>query len=180
MDFTNATIGEVDFPALDASNKEPAFFTVKIHPETTLSRPASGTVQHPIGPPQKVWLPGNFRLTIGGLDTTHVSKVDAIAIKWSPFNKVEVDPLGFTLSDAFSKTWRTYFTSFVEERSGEELTGKLEVLNQALDTTLASVDFGHMGIYMLDPTGPQPSAGIKRLKAEMYCEEIAFTYGAPT
>jgi hypothetical protein len=50
------------------------------------------------------------------------------------------------------------------------------VLNQTLVDTLATIEFGHMGIYMLDPVGAQPSADeIRRVKAEMYCEEIAFT-----
>ena len=90
--------------------------------------------------------------------------------------QIAVDPLSFTLSEATSKTWRSYFNGFVLRNSGKELTGTLEVLNTTLSDTLATIDFGHMGIYMLDPVGAQPSADeIRRVKAEMYCEEIVFT-----
>ena len=176
LDFPSAVVTEVDWPALDASSKDPAYLTVKITPQSTSRRLATGQIKS--GPPnqQKVWLPANFRLAIGELDCTHVSKIDAIAIKWSEADKIEVSPLGFTLSAAFGKTWLAFMDDFVLGGS-DELAGKLEVLDPSLSTTLAFLELGHVGIYMLDTLGVQPSGTIPRLKAEMYNEEIAFTYG---
>ena len=46
--------------------------------------------------------------------------------------------------------------------------------------TLAKIQFGHMGIYMLEPDGALPGSDpIRRVKAEMYCEEISFTRPKP-
>jgi hypothetical protein len=177
VDFTNALITEVGFPALDASSKEPVGLTVKWQPESARYRVATGKVTPPSGTSGKAWLPGNFRLSIDPLDCTRVSRIDAYPVKWNPLGKIEVGPLRFTLADSSSRTWRTHMDSFVVRNSGKELTGKLEVLNLALDKTLATVDFGHMGIYRLEPDRPSPTGdGLKRLQAEFYCEEIAFTY----
>ena len=178
VDFTNALITEVGFPALDAASKEPAGMTLKFQPATTRYRVATGNVTPPSGT-GKAWLPGNFRLSIEPLDCSRVAKIGAFTVKQSSISieKIEVTPLQFTLSDTSSKTWRVHMDSFVVRNSGKELDGKLEVLNIALDKTLATIEFGHMGIYRLEPDRPSPGGdGIKRLEAEFYCEEIAFTY----
>jgi hypothetical protein len=181
LDFTNALITEVGFPALDAASKTPVGLTVKLTPETTRFRAATGKLVPPSGG-QKAWLPGNFRLTIPGLDCNQVSKIDSFTVKQSGIDltQIAVDPLSFILSEGTSSTWRTYFNSFVLRNSGNELAGTLEVLNSTLVDTLAKIEFGHMGIYMLDPVGAQPSSDeIRRVKAEMYCEEISFTRPKP-
>jgi hypothetical protein len=175
LDFTNARITEVAFPLLDAASKTAVHMTLKWQPEATRLRTVTGKLTPPATGTGKAWLPGNFRLTIPPLDCTRVGKIDAWPSKVNPAGKIEVGPLGFTLPEAFAKTWRTYFDGFVLRNSGKELTGKLEVLNTALDTTLATIDFGHMGIFMLDPERPSGD-GIRRLKAEMYCEEFAFSW----
>jgi hypothetical protein len=166
----------VGFPALDAASKNPVGMSLKFAPETSRFRTATGRIT-PASGGQKQWLPANFRLTIPGLDCTQVGKIDAFTVKQGDLNEIAVSPLSFELSDASSKTWRSYFDSFVLRNSGRELVGKLEVLSSTLADTLATIDFGHMGIYMLEPVGAQPNADlVRRLNAEMYCEEIAFTY----
>ena len=84
LDFAEALIAEVGFPALDASSKEPGKFNLKIATEYTEMKYSQGnaTYQAPIFPEkQKRWTAANFRLQIDGMDTKRVLKVDAITIK---------------------------------------------------------------------------------------------------
>jgi len=171
MDFVNALITEIGLPALDAASKGTATMTLKFQPESTRTKVVTGKFSGSPSP-NKLWSPANFRLTIEGLDCTRVNKIDAFTLKQNAIEKIEIAPgLGIMLSEASSKTWKTYFDSFVLRNSGKELAGKLEYLNSDLSTTLGAVEFGHLGIFMLDPV---PGGTIRRVRAEMYGEEVAW------
>src|SRR5262249_14849856 len=94
LNFFQALITEVGFPACDAASKDAAKMTVKFAPEyTRMIAKTGGDVQAPVGKgEQKKWNPSNFRLKIDGLDTpcTRVNKIEALTIK----QKVVEDPVG--------------------------------------------------------------------------------------
>jgi phage tail-like protein len=135
LDFSNAIITEVGFPALDAASKDAAKMTIKIRPEwTRINARPGGSVSGMINTKaQKKWLPSNFRLEIAGLDSTRVNKIEAITVKQkvveSPVGaargyqkesgNVEVSKLVFTLPEAQAE-------SFYKEAVGKRGSGKRE------------------------------------------------------
>lgn len=199
MDFFHGLISEVGFPALDASSKDAAKMTIKISPEYTRHKAGSGKVDpsgYSVGKgEQKKWLPSNFRLTIGGLTCTHVNKIEAITLKQKvvehpigekrdyekePAN-LEVPNLVVTFTESTAKDWYEWHKSFVIDGvngQDKEKSGTLEYLTSDLKTTLFKLDFHGLGIFKLTPDKAEAfNENIRRVKAEMYCHEIKFTFG---
>ena len=198
LSFQEALISEIGFPALDASSKDAAKMTIKFTPEITRVQAAmggsiKGDTQAKI---QKKWLPSNFKLQIPGMDCTRVNKVEAIVVKQKnvenavgelrdaekePAN-LEIPNLVITLAESHAKEFYDWHKSFVIDGiCGEdaEKTGGLTFLAPDLKTELFTINFFHLGLFKLTPDKVEShSEGIRRIKVEMYCEEMTFDYKA--
>ena len=188
--FSNALITEVGFPACDASSKDPAFMALKFAPEVTRFGQGSGKPLDPGAKIQKKWLPANFRLTIDGLDCTRVNKIEAITVKQSVVErlgqieptKLEYPNLVVTLPESSAKTFYDWHEDFVikgNNSDASEKTGSLEYLTPDLKDVLFTLTFSNLGIFKCTPEKAEAgSENIRRVKAELYCEEMKFTYGS--
>jgi phage tail-like protein len=195
LSFTNAMITEVSMPALDAASKDAAKMTIKFMPEVTQRKKGSGNTVN-LARDQKMWLPANFRLRIDGLDeaTSRVNKIEAITIKQTVVapavgdtrdyqqeaTMVEVPNLVITLDepDAWSLyDWQDDFVIKGNNGQEKEKGGTLEYLAPDLKETLFTLKFGHLGIFKIAPDKMEAgSESIRRVKAEMYCEEVRFNF----
>jgi hypothetical protein len=193
LQFNNALITEIGFPASDGSSKEAAFLTVKLAPEHTTPLAGTGAV---IGLPatktQKAFIPSNFRLTINGIDCSKVNKIESFTIKQSTQTdpagtrrdfakvpgKLEFPNLVVNVPEAFAGSFYAWFQDMViNGNAGEnnERIGTLEWLDPTLKNTVLTVTFHHLGIFGFTPeTGGD---GIRRVKVEMYCEQITLAPG---
>ncbi|MGH2721749.1 MAG: phage tail protein [Actinomycetota bacterium] len=197
-DFKEALITEVGMPALDAASKDAAKMTIKFSPESTRNTKGSGAVvRPPVSKAQKKWLPANFRLTIAGLESAcaKVSKVEALTIKQSVASdpagdqldnrkepgKIDFPNLKVTLPEAWAEPFFAWHGDFVVKgNSGDEKekSGTLEYLTPDLSTALFTLSFKGLGIFKCAPEKAEAgSENIRRVKAEMYCEQITFKYG---
>jgi len=199
LDFFHGLISEIGFPALDAGSKDAAKMAIKLAPEYTRYKKGTGKVDpsaYSLGKgEQKKWLPRNFRLNIAGVDCTHVNKIEALTIKQKvvehavgekrdyqrePAN-VETPNLVVTFSEHTAEKWYEWHKSFVidgKNTQDAEKTGTLEYLTEDLGTSLFKLDFMGLGIFKLSPDKVEAGGeNIRRVKAEMYCEEIKFSYG---
>ena len=74
LEFRDGLITAVTVPVLDATNTNPAYLRVTIAPEqiiqTALSAPVTGTMN--------AWQDSDFRLTMGNLETTRVSRIEPL------------------------------------------------------------------------------------------------------
>jgi phage tail-like protein len=200
MTFTNALITEIGMPALDAASKDAAKMTIKFKPELTRFVSSKGQVIKGAldSKVQKKWLPANFRLKIEGLDeaTLRVTKIEALVIKQKVVESsagerrdsgkepaaLEVPNLVITLpeshADAVSK-WHEDFVIKGNNAQDKEKTGTLEYLTPDLKTVLFTLTFSKLGIFKLAPEKVEAgNEQIRRFKAEMYFEDIKFSYGA--
>jgi phage tail-like protein len=194
MTFANALITEVGMPALDAASKDAAKMTIKLSPEFTrmVTKPGAslGTSN------QKVlkWSSSNYQLLIDGLDTSRVSKIEALVIK----QKVTENPTGdnrdfgggvttvefpnvkLTLAESSATTWFKWHEDFVingNNGQAQEKKGSLSFLTPDLKTELFKLNFTGLGIFKLDPDPwSNTTASIRRVSAELYVEEMTFTY----
>ena len=196
LQFADALVTEVGMPALDAASKDVARMTVKFKPE--LTRRQAGSRQ-PVDVPkdhQKSWLPSNFRLRIDGLDEAcaRVGKIDALTIKQKVTEsavgelrdyekepaKIEVPNLVIALAESHAKPLYAWHEDFVVNGNNgqdQERGGSLEYLASALRTVLFTLTFSGLGIFKLAPDKSEAGAeGVRRVKAEMYCEDVRFAY----
>lgn len=199
LNFFEALVTEVGFPALDAASKDAAKMTVKFSPEYTRMIPKTGSaIQAPIGKgEQKKWSPANFRLKIDGLDTpcAHVNKVEALTIK----QKVVEDPSGelrdypklpasieypnlvVTFAESHADDiykWHEDFVINGNNTEDKEKGGTLEYLSADRKSVLFTLTFSNLGIFKLTPDKAESgSENVRRVKAEMYCEQVTWKAG---
>ena len=105
--FTSAHITEVKFDDLDASgSKKPMQVTVTVVPKQIVA--AAEAAKPKPAPAQKPWHAANFKVAIGGLPLTKVSKIDSLTIKQKASESgkpaFELADLRVTLSTADAKT----------------------------------------------------------------------------
>jgi len=200
LNFHQALITEIGFPALDAASKDAAKMSIKFSPEWTEWKKGSGKVdpsKYALGKgEQKKWLPANFRLVIAGLEEgcKKVNKIEALTLKQKvvenpvgelrtyekePAN-LEVPNLVITLAESHADAFYQWHHDFVikgDNGQDKEKGGTLEYLTPDLKTTLFTLTFHQLGIFKLTPEKVEAgSENIRRLKAEMYCEKIDFAY----
>ncbi len=81
LEFVNARVTEIALPALDASSKDMASLLVTLVPDMVRALPGSGNAPAFTISKARPMLAGNFRLSIDGLDTARVNKIDALVLK---------------------------------------------------------------------------------------------------
>ena len=190
-EFASALITQVTFPALDGASKDAAYMTVKLQPEYTSRAKGSGG-QLGAKTTAKKWLRSNFRLTLGDLDCSRVTKIDSLKIERKmvedeigaqrgyakqPGN-FEVSDLVVTLPEAYAQDFVDWHEDFVIKGNcsdGDELKGKLELLAPDLMTVLGTIELSNVGIFAItDGTSNTAAEAIRTIKAEMYVERVSF------
>jgi len=202
LSFYHALITEVGFPALDASSKDAAKMSMKLSPEytrTQVSRGGAAAINGNIDAKvQKRWLPANFRLQIEGLmeGCKRVNKIEAITVKQKVVENavgemrdyekepavLEIPNLVVTLPESHAEEFYQYHEDFVIKGNNgddKEKGGSLEFLTPNLQEVIFTITFQHLGIFKLTPEKVESgSENIRRVKAELYCENMLFNYGS--
>jgi phage tail-like protein len=191
LSFTNALISEIGFPKLDAGSKDSARLTIKLAPELTRRSAGSGAAAPLQRAAAKKWLPANFRLTIDGLDCTHVSKIEALSIRQAIVEQaagsvrdfetqpshLEIPDVVATMPESHASDFYAWLDDFVVKgRSSEtdEKNGTLEFLSSDLKHAFFTLDLRHLGIFKL-ALDQAASESIRNVTASMYCEEMSLT-----
>jgi len=198
LTWTFGLISEFSMPALDASSKDAAKMTIKFSPETTRKTwGGGGKLNFPAdAAKQKKWLPSNFRLRIDGCEIacSKVNKIEGLTIKQKitensvgeqrDYQKeptsVMVPNLVITASESHCDAFYQWHEDFViKGNNGEdkEKGGTLEYLTPNLQEVLFTLHFYHLGVFKVTPDKVEAAAEpIRRLKIEMYCEDIQFAF----
>jgi len=195
--FENALITETTIPALDAAAKEQAFLKLRFQPEQVSHKKGDGTkLSPPQKPPQKAFLPSNFRLELSGLDCSKVSRIDAFTVTQKlsrddvgERREVEREPasleipnLRVTLAESAAQTWLDWFDDFVVKGNcadDREKTGTIVFLSPNRQEELGRVTLQNVGIFSLsEPRADSAAETVKRLVADLYVERMALRVGA--
>ncbi len=202
--FSEALISEIQFPALDAKAKAPAFIQVKISPEyLDYTRADGSTKTNPETTltKQKLWVPANYQVTLENMDketTKHIVKIDPITIKqniiqnpisyekWSRLEvgRIEQPTLSLYVPETHSKPWFAWWKKFVAEMEHDEsneTTGSIVCLASDCTTQLMTLSFQGLGITGITFDKHEGGAeAIRQLKVDLYCETMDFSAGAGT
>ncbi len=159
INFQNALLTEVSFPACDASAKDPAYMTLKFKPEMTRFAKGDGSV---VSDPsaqrggQKKWLPCNFRVEIDGMEQacSRVNKIEAITIKQKVAGKeptkLEIPNLKFVVPNSDIKPFQDWFNDAAKGKSNEK-TGSLIYLAPDKKEELMTLNFEGLQIVSIKP-----------------------------
>src|SRR6266568_81890 len=191
IDWADALITEVGFPACDAASKDAAKMTIKFSPETTRMSTRTGASAGGVysgglkAQVQKKWLPANFRLQIAGLEAacTRVNKIEAIVVKQvasAGAPRWQVSNLVVTLPERDADLFSKWHEESVKggAGAGKETGGTLVYLTPDLKEHIFTLTFRGLGISKVIPEKVEAgSENIRRVKAEMYCQDIAFAHG---
>jgi len=188
LKFQDGLITEIGFPTLDAASKDAARMTVRLAPQRT-QRAAGGGAAPPSAKIQKKWQSSNFRLQIDGLDCTRVNKIEALVVKQTASREnaleagqLEIPNLVFTLPEAQADDFRKWHEEFVingNNDQSQEKNGTLMFLAPDMTEVLFTLNLLRLGIFRLALEKSETGAdSIRRLKAEMYCEEMKFSFAA--
>lgn len=193
--FYNALIKEVSFPVFESSSKDAGKITLKLSCGYTQRSYSGGSISmNAFSQQQRRWQLCNFQLKIDGLDqaTARASKIEALTITQrvsqnaignaKEYNTdptfVEVSHLTVTVPDDYADSLRQWMDNFViSGNTGDERAGVINVLASNKKDILFSLTLSNLGIFKLTPDQTDAGkSGIRRIKADMYCEEMDFIY----
>ena len=194
-EFQQALIPELGVPACDGAAQDPAYMTLKVAPEITRHKVGDGSTVSSPPSNQKTWLPANFRLKLGTLPCAKVSKIDSFTVKQNVVEStdgqgrfkleptsLEYPNLAVTLPE--DQAWYDWHEDFVIKGNNgddKELSGAIEFLSLDLSKVLARVSLEHVGVFAINPVLREPNpSGIRRVKVELYVEEMKFEYKPAT
>ena len=195
IEFFNALITELTIPKMDGSSKEAAYFTLKIQPEMTHAKKASGKISAKLNTKTVQWLTSNFRLNLDGLDTSKVITIDELAIKGNLIQEdigitrdymveptsVEFPNLKITFSAVTAQSWEDWFENFVikgNNDEGQERHGSITCLSPTLTEELLTIELSSLGIFSLKTEKAEANVDqVQRMTAQLYCQSMAVKFG---
>jgi len=186
--FQTAGIQTLTIPALDGTSKAPLSLTVGVKPSSTTYETDSSAAAK-INPKGKTALEANFRLSIDGVDTTSVAKIDSLTITQvlsatGVPQSVEVSNLVVSLAANSSAGWFSWFDDMLaagDNSDVEEREGKIEFLGSNRQEVLGTVELHGLGLISIGAeradgwvTKKGAASASERVKAEMYCERVSY------
>jgi len=189
LEFDNALITEIGFPALDGASKEAAFITLTLQPQVTrLSAKSLGAqIAGFSTKSQKQWLASNFRLRISGLETAcvKVNAIEPLSITQTASGADGIAPgvlsvpnLLFTVAESAATDivhWADDFLIKGQSDQANERSGTLEFLDTSLKAVLFTLTFSNLGVIRTHRLRTAEDAGvIARVSVELYCEQMSF------
>lgn len=176
--WDEATLSGVEFPALDGSSKDVGYLKLTLSPGRTRdvatksgAKPAADSTK------TKNFITANFRLTIDGLATNRVSKIDAITIRHPAKGGLEYSNLVVTVPDVDIDGWKAWANQTLGGKSVEK-SGKIDLLAPNMSDVMLTVGLEGLGVVRVAPDKLEANSDtIRRTKVELYVEKITFSPG---
>jgi hypothetical protein len=181
LTFSNATILSTTIPTLDAGSTDAAYLRVALSPATTGE--AAG-VASPPSTASKAWSGSKFALTIPGVTTTDVSRIESFVVGRSPAVDAATGEVSYktspgasvvpkllvTLKEASAADWVAWLNASVTGSSTTEKTLTLD-LRSASDVHLATIQGDGVGIIALRSVNSGGDFS-RRVQAELYVKRL--------
>jgi hypothetical protein len=174
--FDNSVITAFELPTLDSGAKDPGYFKLRYAVgETKENAGTAGAKATPGADSNAKWSTCNFKVTIDGLATTRVAKIDPIVIKRSTKGPLEYSNITLAFSDVDADSWKAWSSQSISGKPVEK-NGTIELMAPNFTKTLLTIRLEGLGIVRLfaEPAEAN-SSQIARSKAELYVEKITFS-----
>jgi len=113
--FEESVLSLVELPTLDSGSKDSGY--VKMQFAVGRARENSGTAgatPDSNSAKSKAWSTSNFRVTIDGLATSRISKLEPITINHDPKGNLEYSNLVFTVADMDIDSWKQWAAQTID------------------------------------------------------------------
>jgi len=192
VDFSEALITEISFPALDSAKREPGYLGVTLSPGSVQLDLQGGGELGSMGlGKQKAWQTSNFRVRLGGLPCDRITKIESFKIKQelrevthgedrftevTP-GRVEYPNLVFVISALSLPEWTDWYEKFLvdgQNANGDELDGAIELLSADLKTVLGKIELKGVGLKGFNPfaNANANSEAAAQFTVELYVEQM--------
>jgi hypothetical protein len=193
LEFFNALLTEVTFPALDAVSKNVAYIMLRITPQTTHLAGGKGKGMAPPVANPKTTSSNFFRFNVQGLENAckGISQVGSIEVK-RPVAKMaagqekfrqsasglsgvlDCSMITLTLPPGDASPFYAWFDDLaLKGNPAGERVGLLEWLSRDLKTVMGSLLFGGLGIVRIVHDASEGNVDkVQKVHVEMYCETI--------
>lgn len=190
LQAVNAQLAEIRFPGLDASSKDPVRLTLVFRADSTGPAPSPADAAGADKARKTAALASNFRITLDGLPTTRVSRIEPFVIsralgekssgilrsKNAPPAVAVIPDLTLHISQADLDGWAAWRDSFLikgENGDAFEKNGVIELLAPDLKTPILALKLANVGLVRLSqPAGDPEKTAL--LQAYLYCETMSF------
>lgn len=187
LEFLEATLREVAFPALDAASRDAAHFTVRIAPMRARTVIGGGKVPSLSSAGRLPWRASNYRMALDGVDTTNVSAIDGLAFGQTLTTDFRGQVVGvdFQESDLLitqpgAGTLGPWIDDFLVQGNrldANERSGSLTLLAPNLTDALFTLGFDHLGIVGRVPSDPAAQTGAPiTTRVQLYMEDMQFNF----
>jgi hypothetical protein len=191
MQFSEAFISEITFPAFDAASKDVARFGVTMDAQDVSVTPSNGTRHSGFGTKtQKGLRPSNFRFKLDGLPTNRVTKVEVPKLT----QKISTDDAGsrvpgplmipnvrFEVAETDAQPFIQWAQDVLMDgnTAAAERNGSIELLDPSFKDALFTIQFFNLGIVRVSRQRTDARASvIAKLGVELYCESMSFSPAA--
>ncbi len=192
VEFTDALIQEITFPALDGAGKSDVYMKVKFLPEMVKTSRAGGKISSPISGKQKEWMVGGFRLEIDGYDDfKYTQKIDAFTIKqgvkrlyYGSSRDAEIEPtnlefpnLSITMAEMHANAIRDrWYQKYIVEGDSEDAMqtqGRLCFLDTKREKTIYEIELREVGLaaFTIQPSKAN-EVKLKTVKIDLFIGEM--------
>lgn len=188
LEWQRATIASLTFPALDAvEGKKAAGLTIAIRPESTRDVGGGGQLFPLVASKRKAWLQGNFAVSLPGIDTTRVMRVEPIVATQTYLpptsgrgapkpGPVQVSDLVITVSQTGAADFVKWSDDFIvagNNSKAHELDATIRLLGPNLKDDLATLKILSTGIFRTDhELLGEGVATLARVKFSLYVEQV--------
>lgn len=196
-EFTAAMIKELQFPKLDAADKNAAYMKLAITPEEMVFKKGGGQkLPQPAGfNAQKLWTACNFRFRIDGFEQAckRVTKIDSFTVKQKIVDyhcggqrhalrtpsAIEFPQITFYVPEADAQPFLEHYTKRgIKGEVPGRRTGMIQTLDNDL-RNLFTLSFSGVDIASVTPEKSEAqSEEVKTVKIEIYTESMKFEYAA--
>lgn len=193
IEFDQALVTEISFPAVDAQSKDMASFTLTLQPQVTRTNTTlAGNSVSGFGTKTLTKLNvGNFLFKISGLEIAcaRINAVNPIVVqqpviaasggtprKSAP---VDVQNFEFTVAESHGKDFVDWADDFLvkgNNTQASERSGSLEYRDPTHNTALFTLAFSNLGIVKAYRLRSEEGATVlARIGVELYCEQMSFS-----
>jgi hypothetical protein len=178
MEFTSAYISEVRFPTMDASDNSQGYIDVKIHPAQAETKKESGRA--PSTPNPRGWIAGNFSLSLAGLPTNALSRVESLSLRRkSDSAPLEISDLSILVREQDADKFIEWYKKFVLEgrnQPRDEKTGRIEMLSADLRTSPVSLNLQGVGITGFSLFKENHGSSVSRVMMNFYLQGVELEF----
>lgn len=174
----NVRLAEVVLDDLKGSSQDPARFTVKMAPGTSVHQFGKGSAVALPNAKISPILQSNFRLYIQGVEaaTTRAQSVGAVGLQITPSGTLV--PMALKFSVPFGDAG-PLFTWMQETLTGKSSTrpGELQLLSRDFTKTVASVGFTQLMIVRISCPAEAANGGLQHAEVECVPTAVSFNMG---